>query len=181
MKDNLMIKNLFLVVTFVGIPLCPFNALALEADSTFTVTFTYTKPVCELSTGSDAINVSMGTHEVSALSGKGKETSPSPLDIVLECPDNTSGVQVTFSGTPDVNDKSLLALTGAGEEGTAGGIGIALYDPDGNALALNSPTSTLPLSEGENQLNFTARYKSTQDNVTAGNANATATFSLAYP
>lgn len=64
--------------------------------------------------------------------------------------------------------------------GIASGIGIALFDSQGQQLPLNRPTDRwISLYRGPTTLNFVAKYRAT-DAVTGGAANARAWFSLTY-
>ena len=65
--------------------------------------------------------------------------------------------------------------------GIASGIGIALFDSQGQQLPLNRPADRwISLYRGPTTLNFVAKYRATGRQVTGGAANAQAWFSLTY-
>lgn len=174
-------QPLLLAITF-WLSMLPNPVRAAEATSQFNVNFTYTAPSCEVTNGSASILVEMGNQDVALFSSKGSQSPAKTLRLVITCQDDTpGGVQVTFSGPQASGDADLLALTGAGNEGTASGIGVALYDQKNILQPLNKAGTVVPAKKGETELDFTARYKSTQDQVSAGSADAVATFSLSYP
>lgn len=96
------------------------------------------------------------------------------------CGSTASGVTVSFSGAGDSRNTDLLALT-AGES-DASGIGIALYDQNKTLIPLGQESDVVTLSPGQASahLQFYARYLADGGTVTPGDANASATFILAY-
>lgn len=85
-----------------------------------------------------------------------------------------------LSGAADSRNTDLLALT-AGES-DASGIGIALYDQNKTLIPLGQESDVVTLSPGQASahLQFYARYLADGGAVTPGDANASATFILAY-
>lgn len=103
------------------------------------------------------------------------------LDIkLLDC--DTSVAQtaaVTFKGTGSPNGYSGILSAGFGA-GAATGVGVQLFDTDGDPLPLNTLSTATQLIDGTNTLHFRAGYISVSDTVTPGNADATATFDITY-
>ncbi len=98
---------------------------------------------------------------------------------LTNCPATVTTASISFDGQALNNDPSMLQLTQ--DAGVATGVGIQLSDI-ATVLPLRQPSAAYALVEGTtvNDLLFTARYKSVADVVTAGPANATATFSVLY-
>ena len=93
-----------------------------------------------------------------------------------------SSATVTFSGTPETTDQTLLALDN--ETGMASGVAVLLADKSGNKINLGTPSTVYSLTQGgSNVLQFTAQYTAlvSGDKVSAGTANATAQFAINYP
>lgn len=133
---------------------------------------------CDVDTNSANLNVAMGDQPISALNTAVGVTSP---DIsfsikLVNCSDVATGVNIAFSGTVS-SDTALLKL----DDGGATGIGIEILDDNKTQIPVNVASKNYPLNAGvDNTLNFYARYKTESLPVTAGDANATATFTLTY-
>jgi type 1 fimbria pilin len=89
-------------------------------------------------------------------------------------------VAVTFSGTPDANDATSLAAGSNGGTGSAQNVAIRLYDEQGTVVKLGEPAGAVTLRDGENTLNFSAKYYSPKGTATAGDASAVATYTMTY-
>lgn len=153
------------------------SAFAIEGE-TSTVVFNgeIVESTCALATGSKNQVVALGTVSANSFSGAGgtsmaKEFSINLTDCNLE---NASSATVTFSG--DTAADNALNVTGGAE-----GVGIQILQ-NGTPLTLDGSTASVAqdLEEGNNSLNFAARYVALEDDVTAGLANATASFTLNY-
>ncbi|MBJ9163926.1 fimbrial protein [Citrobacter farmeri] len=101
-------------------------------------------------------------------------------NIDLECDPNVN-IYASLSGVknPDLNDPSVLALTGQGEEGVAKGVGIQLLFKK-KLLKVNKDISLKTTNGGVESLPITAQYYQTLSKVTAGSANSSATLVLTY-
>lgn len=78
---------------------------------------------------------------------------------------------MTFHGVADGKNPDVLSV-GEGP-GIASGIGIALFDSQGQQLPLNRPADRwISLYRGPTTLNFVAKYRATGRQVTGGAANA---------
>lgn len=128
---------------------------------------------------SNPLSVMMGTVSSKAFTGAGSTASPTKFTIALkDCPKSVSSATVKFDGTADSNVNTLLALTQ--QTDMAKGVGIQLMDNKNVVVPLYTASSAYPLSPGNNNLDFVARYYATASTVTAGQANSTSNFTLNY-
>ncbi|HIE0612220.1 fimbrial protein [Serratia marcescens] len=120
------------------------------------------------------LNVQMGDVAAAAFKNVGDESGARKFDLELkDCPANLSSAKVTLDGAVDDNNTELFKLN----DGGATGLALRIAAP-GERMGPGS-TKEFKLYEGDNVLTFEAAYKST-DKVTAGDANATIQFSVAY-
>ena len=130
---------------------------------------------------SNPLNVSLGKVSKSAFTGSGSTTSTTRFSIQLkDCPETVTSASVTFGGTPDRNNKDILAVTSG--TGSASGVGVQLLDKTENPLSLYTASAAYTLTPGTttNDLQFGARYIQTGGTVSAGLANAASTFTIVY-
>ena len=124
----------------------------------------------------------MGTQKANQFVNVGYASTPTAFDINLTgC--SVSGVSITITGTADTHytdaaTNGVLATTGG-----ATGVGIQLRRRDTSAvMKLNQVnTWTSNYTSGSLTLPMEARYIKNNVAVTAGQANATATFTMSYP
>jgi type 1 fimbria pilin len=107
-------------------------------------------------------------------------TKTSTQNLGLDC-DADANINVQLSGTqnPDVSTKSVLALNGQGDAGTASGVGVQLLY-NGTPLEINKNIVMKKSSGGQEMLPITARYYQTKTAVTTGDASTSATLALTY-
>ena len=101
-------------------------------------------------------------------------------NLGLDC-DKDANINVSLSGTqnPDVSTKTVLALSGQGDEGVAKGVGVQmLYN--GTPLELDKRIVLKKSAGGVETFPLTARYYQTKTKVETGSANTTATLTLTY-
>lgn len=101
-------------------------------------------------------------------------------NLGLDC-DKDANINVSLSGTqnPDVSTKTVLALSGQGDEGVAKGVGVQmLYN--GTPLELDKRIVLKKSAGGVETFPLTARYYQTKTEVETGSANAVATLTLTY-
>ncbi len=101
-------------------------------------------------------------------------------NLGLDC-DKDANINVSLSGTqnPDVSNKTVLALSGQGDEGVAKGVGVQmLYN--GTPLELDKRIVLKKSAGGIETFPLTARYYQTKTQVETGSANTTATLTLTY-
>ncbi|CAI2074517.1 Type-1A pilin [Serratia quinivorans] len=150
------------------------NEAAININS-----FTITKVACSLS--STSINVPLGDVLISKFTGVGVSTADKSFNLGLTC-DKEAKINVSLAGTQntDTTEASVLALTSAGQTGTATGVGVQLLY-GGTPLKINNnlalKTST---AGGKETLPFTARYYQTKATVGIGQANSSATLNITY-
>ncbi|WP_426505077.1 fimbrial protein [Serratia proteamaculans] len=141
--------------------------------------FKVTALACSLS--STSIKVPLGDVLISKFTGVGVSTADKSFDLGLTC-DKDAKINVSLAGTQnaDTSETSVLALTSAGQTGTATGVGVQLLY-GGTPLKINNnlalKTST---AGGKETLPFTARYYQTKATVGIGQANSNATLSITY-
>lgn len=115
---------------------------------------------------------------VSHFNGIGSNAGSTPFSLGMQCDTNIKPT-VTFTGTT-VSTGTVLPLNNPDASTTAKGVGVEmLYGQNivtlGEAVSLGT-TST----SGNNSYGFTARYVQTESNIRAGEANATANFTINY-
>lgn len=136
---------------------------------------------CAVSASSATMKVDMGQIRTATLADAGSEASAGKaFSIQLTDCDASSwtGVAVTFSGIPDASDATYLQAGNSGS--SAQNVAIRLYDAAGKPVKLGSASEVIRLRNGENTLNFSAKYASPKGGATAGDASATATYTLTY-
>lgn len=101
-------------------------------------------------------------------------------NLIMDCdPEANINVMLTGVKNPDVNDDSVLALTGQNTAGVASGVGVQLIY-NNMPLTLDSRIVMKRSSGGQEMFPLTARYYQTATTVTTGTANAAATLNLTY-
>lgn len=136
---------------------------------------------CKVETSDIQMTVNMGQVRSNAFHSTGEDVNPVAFDIHLQDCDAavSQRIGVAFYGVPDNRNPDILSI-GKGP-GSADGLGIALFDTNGNLIPLNTPASgTVRIYDGPTTLHFVAKYRSTAQRVTGGVANAQAWFSLTY-
>ncbi|UAN29735.1 fimbrial protein (plasmid) [Serratia ureilytica] len=155
-------------------------ASSYAADGNVNFIGSITDQTCEVTTGSQNLNVVLGNVARTAFTGgTGTEASKTRFTLQLEnCPAAALTARVKFDGTPEVTNPDYLAITSGA--GVASGVAIKLYDASNTALPLNTASMSYPLvTTGVNNLNFAASYISTGP-VTVGPANSTTAFTVNY-
>lgn len=128
---------------------------------------------------SNPLTVTLGKVSSSAFTTGSMTTAATKFSIKLtNCPASVTSAQVTFDGTADNNDSTILKLTE--ETGVATNVGIQLVDKSQAVLPLYTPSTSYALNTGDNDLDFVARYLATSLPVGAGPANATSNFTITY-
>ncbi|EAT6372294.1 type 1 fimbrial protein [Salmonella enterica] len=152
----------------------------MAVDGTIHFTGSITDQACNIDTGSQDMDVDLGNVSKSAINGSvGIKAAPTKFSLKLtSCPSTISGATVKFDGTADNDNQDLLMLDN--EAGVATGVGIEIADKNGSTIPLHTASMNYPLVEGENSLDFIARYVSTKSSVTTGPANGTSQFTINY-
>ncbi|SFM97135.1 fimbrial protein [Variovorax sp. OV329] len=158
---------------------------AFAADGQINFTGQIVDTPCSIAPSSQNLTVPLGNVARSSLNGTvGKKSTPAKFTINLTgCGATAVGAKVTFTGTADTNDATVLKLANAGTVGTtasAAGVAVEIEDSTGAKIALGAQSASYALGAGDNALQFQAAYVATQPAVTSGPANATAQFTVAY-
>lgn len=159
------------------------SSATYAADGKISFTGSVTDSACTVTNSeSSPLTVNLGKVSKSAFSGSGSTAAPTKFTIQLTgCPDTVSSATVKFDGTPFNGDNSILALTSGTDAAT--GVGIQITDSSQTVLPLSQASASYALStttDNINSLDFVARYVSTASTVTAGSANADASFTINY-
>ncbi|MEH0833538.1 fimbrial protein [Pectobacterium cacticida] len=153
------------------------------ADSTITISGYVRDNACAVAGESKDFTVDLMKNAARQFHAIGATTPAVPFRIVLSpCGTSATAVKVGFIGVADSINSSLLKLDAGAL--TASGMGVQILDAQQAMLPLNAPASAISwttLMPGQtNTLNFYARLMATQIPVTAGQVNATATFTLEF-
>lgn len=142
------------------------------------ITGTLTKIGCTLN--STNINVPLGDVLNSRFTGVGSTTGDKSFDLGLSC-DKDAKINLSLAGSQnaDTSETSVLALTNAGQQGTASGVGVQLLY-GGTPLKLNNNLLLRTSAGGQETLAFSARYYQTKSAVGVGTANSSATLNITY-
>lgn len=138
-----------------------------------------TRLACEV-TGVRTINVFLGDMLRTRFRHIGDTHGEQGFNLGLTC-DEGAQVSVQFDGPqdPDTSDNSILALIKPGDQMSATGVGVQiLYNS--NAVKLGEKLLLERAPAGLRSYPFTARYYQTKAQVTAGDVNAAAIFTLIY-
>lgn len=150
----------------------------LRAETSGIYKFIVTQP-CTVTTTN--IAVSLGTQKTNQFVNVGDASTPTPFDINLTgCSANS--VHITITGTADTHYTNAANNGVLATSGGATGVGIQLRRRDTSAIMkLNQDnTWTSSYTSGSLTLPLEARYIKNNVAVTAGQANATATFTMSY-
>lgn len=182
------IKTLLLpALTSLGL----FSTLAHADDSVVNIvnggniqfTGKFVNAACAVSLESENKVAELGQYRTAALTSAAQNTTNIPFDIKLtDCdPEVSKTAQIGFNGVADSDDSTLFSVNSSGNSKAATGVGIEILDAKQKVLSPNGDYSNAQaLIAGDNTFNFLARYKSTAATVTAGQANADATFLVRY-
>lgn len=168
------IKNSALVAMVVSLG---FASAAFAADGTINFTGKITDTACTVASDSVTKPVTLDTVSSKAFSGAGTTAAATKFTInIASCPDTVTSASVRFDGTPSTANSQVLAVTGG-----ATNVGIGIYEDDSTTLIpLQNNSKAQTLGTGANVLTYVAKYYATAAGVTAGDANATATFTITY-
>lgn len=171
-----MKKNLIVTALVTGV----LSASAFADDGKINFVGSITDDACTVTNNmSNPLTVTLGTVSSSAFTTAGSTAAPTKFTIALtDCPDTAKTAKVKFDGTADSNVNTILALTQDG--GVAKNVGIQLTDNKNVVIPLYTPSASYPLTAGDNNLDFIARYYATAVGVTAGPANSTSNFTIIY-
>ena len=150
---------------------------AHAADGQINFTGRILASTCDIAPGDVNQTVALGAHAIDAFKGAGSQVGDTSFSFNLSgCDASINGARVIFEGTRDDDNSDLLKVS------AAQGVGIGIYEADGTTLVNLGQSSALqPITSNAGVLAFVAKYVSTAASVTAGEANATADFTIQYP
>lgn len=155
---------------------------AVDGQGTLAITGEIIEAGCNIDSGSKDIKVLMGKISKTAFTQAHDTAGAKPFEIKLtNCPSGITGASIRFSGTPDTKNKQVLGVTAG--SGTAIGVGIGLYGADGTTLIPLGDNSPVQTKVGTAvTFSFYAKYIATAAlaGITAGKADANATFTIVY-
>ncbi|WP_228011653.1 fimbrial protein [Enterobacter asburiae] len=172
-------KRIMFVCMHLLLWLAGFNATA--HDGTINVLGKIIENSCAVTADSKTLNVDLGSVTSKQFARAGDGSVFEPFAINLEkCPTAVKTITVHFEGTADSKNADLLALTTGAS--SAAGVGVGIYNADRSLIPFGDESTKFTPAEGETTvtLNFYARYVANGGTVTAGTANASATFVLTY-
>ncbi|WP_392564839.1 fimbrial protein [Orbus wheelerorum] len=155
-----------------------FTSMANAGDGTINFTGEIVAATCTVAGSSGStVDVQLGKINKSALPAQGSTASATMFTIGLNsCDSSITKAQVSFDGTGDSTNQSLLAVTGG-----ASGVAIGIYEADGTTqLPLFTKSKAITINNGAGAFNFVAKYVATNASIVVGKANSSATFSVAY-
>lgn len=143
---------------------------------------TITSESCTVTT--PTVDVPMGDHDKSEFSGVGSTTAWQTFNIGLNCDQGAKiNVRLDPSAGAVEGKTDVMKLDSSASEAAASGIGVQLwFQPNGgSAVTFGQETYYWTSGYGGTEtVRLQARYYQTAQTVTAGPANATATFTLSY-
>lgn len=142
------------------------------------ITGNITALACSLN--STSISVPLGNFSNTQFTGVGTTLGDKSFNVGLTC-DKDAKINASLDGTQnaDISKTSVLALTNAGQSGTATGVGVQLLY-GGVPLEINKNILLKTSDGGLETLPFTARYYQTKTAVGGGLANTSATLNITY-
>lgn len=149
------------------------------ANVTLNGTNTITSESCSVTT--NPVNVPLGDHDKSEFSGPGTGTAWQTFNINLSCVQGARiNVRIDATADSDAGVPGVIKLDS--DPVNASGVGVQVwyrYEDSPVQFGQERYYYTSP-SGGNEYVQLQARYYQTTQNVTAGKANATATFTLSY-
>ncbi|MBJ9571959.1 fimbrial protein [Citrobacter braakii] len=172
-------KNIFSVASISTMFMVSASAFAANEGETSTVTFngSIKENTCVLNSGSVGQIVELGDVESSVLASSGLASQPVNFTISLDQCDSANA-SITFSGTTETDE--VLRVTGTSLVAT--GVGIQILE-NGTPLKVDGSASSAIKAVGAgnaDEFTFTARYIALSNSISAGQANATAQFTVKY-
>ncbi len=149
------------------------------ANITLNGTNTVTSAACSVTSVDEPVQ--LGDHNKRDFSAVGYTTDWKAFNIVLDC-NKSAHIYVQIDATKDASNAPGVMALDTESGGTATGVGVQLYfAPDNSAAQFGQVKDyyTSP-NGGMETVQLKARYYQTASAVTAGSANATATFTLTY-
>lgn len=165
-----------------GVLAALFGHAASASNGTINFTGEIVQSACQVVAADQTKTVVLGKYPTSAFPTVGSTSGAQAFSIALEKCD-AGDYSLRFDGNTPAGFPDLLAVTGG-----ATGVGIEILDNNSAIVPITqdvaAPASvTVAANDGEAgsaTFHLRARYKSYQETVTPGQANATATFTIQY-
>ncbi len=157
------------------------GTISLDTLLTTTINLTGTNSITPVacSITNTAINVPMGNVKRNTFTGVGYQSTPVIFNILANC-DARTRVNYRIDATADSSGlPGVIAIDSPSTGTAASGVGITLTE-SGKPVALGTTIPYRISAGGLLVIQFSARYYQTTPKVTAGTANATATFTMTY-
>lgn len=150
----------------------------MALDTRIQYTGRITPETCVVQPASNSQRIDMGQFSVADFMKAGDVSPSKPFSITLErCTANIRAAKVTFSGTLDSRDRTLIALTAAAD--AAKGVGIEILDATGAKIVPGTQVRH-PVGPGSAVLDYSLRYRASGAAVGAGKADAVVFFDVDY-
>ncbi|MGN6790088.1 MAG: fimbrial protein [Rhodanobacteraceae bacterium] len=140
---------------------------------------TFVPPACSIIT--DPTVVTLPTVYASAFTSTGSTTGLTPFNVQLNCPSSAAGASLAITlatSSPVAGATGVIANTAGG--GYAQNVGVQVLDSNGNPIPFGTAISAGTVTAGNINVPLNARYYQTGASVTAGQVNATATYTITY-
>lgn len=168
-------------ILFLLLALCTVQAHAQTyATANLKFSANIVEATCEVNTKSQNLTVELGRFSTKDFLTPGSQSLPQYFEITL---DNCTAESATikFTGTSDISNPDYLAVGSSNKPENAQHVALRILNSDKTVLPLNTYAPSInPSIEDNTTLGFYAEYISENGNVTAGNADATASFILQY-
>ena len=127
-----------------------------------------------------SIPINMGVVKLAEFSGVGSTVREKPIEIPLDC-DAKTKVNVTLDGVRHSSGAAgVLALSPSASQVVATGVGLQLLY-NNKAVIFGTPIAAgVASNDGAYTIPLVARYYQTDNTITEGQANSTATFTMSY-
>ncbi|WP_304361758.1 fimbrial protein [Collimonas fungivorans] len=128
-----------------------------------------------------AVQVPLGSTDLSYFTGIGKTTPDHAFPVNLDCAAGTR-VKITLDGTADnaAPGRGVVALTPSSSNTVAKGVGVQLLYSSQPVILGSVLDGGTAATAGAYPVNFIARYYQTEATVQPGLANAAVTFTMTY-
>lgn len=182
---NQLCRNRLAKITLLtGVVILFSTSQTVSADALAQINLRLTATVVAVACTVDPVDVNkpvdLGEWQTKQLAKAGRTTKAVPFSLHLTgC--TADNAKLTFTGTKDTHDDTLLAIDDK-DENAASGIAIEIMDSRRNRIPLGKETPSAVIDEnGDATLDFWADYVSTGDNsAKPGEANAATQFTLTY-
>lgn len=123
------------------------------------------------------LNIPLGDHKTTEFSGVGSTTTSVNVPITVNCQSAGTLVKTTITATALNASQGVIAL----DAGGGSGVGVQILGTNGTPAPIGATSATIGTSvAGDNTFDYSARYYQTDNSITPGVSNASATFTMSY-